>query len=500
MSDPAFEIDIDQAEQPIVLALDVGSTASRGALYDAAGRPAGKRAKRPHAFTTAADGTSTIDPDEVVAELTAIIEELLEQVGDTTVGGVAIDTFASSLVGVAEDGSPLTPCITYADARCADEVAVLREELDEADVQQRTGTRIHTSYLAPRLRWFAQEQPDLAAQVSRWMSLGEYVLHRLIGTADPGTSTAAWTGLLDRRTGEWDERLLEVAGVTAEQLGRPRDPSDTLTPVVDVGGRWPALAEARWFAPITDGFASNLGNGATGPDTVVASLATSGAMRVLIEGAPDALPTGLWNYRVDDRRSLVGGALNDVGRAVTWAEETLRLPEERDGLDVILRAEPDAGTPLVLPFLTGERSTGWAGGARAAMTGLTVSHQAAEIFRALMEGVVLSYARLAVQLEEAAGAPERILASGRVGQDLPGLFALRAHAVGKPVTPVTIKRVTLHGTALHALEVLAPDVERAAPTTGDTEGPEADATRHFADRLARFEELYAAIVAPTPRH
>ena len=186
----------------------MGSTASRGALYDAAGRPAGKRAKRPHAFTTAADGTSTIDPDEVVAELTAIIEELLEQVGDTTVGGVAIDTFASSLVGViiaavarapdlpavvAEDGSPLTPCITYADARCADEVAVLREELDEADVQQRTGTRIHTSYLAPRLRWFAQEQPDLAAQVSRWMSLGEYVLHRLIGTADPGTSTAAWT-------------------------------------------------------------------------------------------------------------------------------------------------------------------------------------------------------------------------------------------------------------------------------------------------------------------
>ena len=37
--------------------------------------------------------------------------------------------------------------------------------------------------------------------------------------------------------------------------------------------------------------------------------------------------------------------------------------------------------------------------------------------------------RLAVQLEEAAGAPERILASGRVGQDLPGLFALLALAL-----------------------------------------------------------------------
>jgi hypothetical protein len=47
------------------------------------------------------------------------------------VAGVALDTFASSLVGVDADGHGLTTCYTYADSRCATEVAALRRELDE---------------------------------------------------------------------------------------------------------------------------------------------------------------------------------------------------------------------------------------------------------------------------------------------------------------------------------------------------------------------------------
>jgi gluconokinase len=64
----------DDALDPLVLALDVGSTASRGDVYDAAGRPVqGGRRKVPHAFRTSADGASEIDPDQVVDELGQII-------------------------------------------------------------------------------------------------------------------------------------------------------------------------------------------------------------------------------------------------------------------------------------------------------------------------------------------------------------------------------------------------------------------------------------------
>lgn len=110
-----FHISLDEAVQPLVLAVDVGSSATRGMVYDAHGRPIGKRAKVEHQFTSAADGTSTIDPDQVVDEVRGIIDTLVERTGDVPISGMAIDTFASSFVATGADGTAITDCHTYAE-------------------------------------------------------------------------------------------------------------------------------------------------------------------------------------------------------------------------------------------------------------------------------------------------------------------------------------------------------------------------------------------------
>src|SRR5947209_10546080 len=248
MSGNHGRVPLGDAQDPLVVALDVGSTASRGDVYDATGRPVeGGRRKVAHAFRSTADGASEIDPDQVVDEIGQIITELVDRPLHGRVGGVALDTFASSLVGVDADGRAVTPCYTYADSRCGPQVIALRRELDEAQVQQRTGCRLHSSYLPARLRWLRETEPDLFAASRRWMSLGEYVYLRLLGTTAAGTATAAWTGLLDRRTGRWDPGMLRAARVQADQLSDIRDPDRPLTDVdAGVAKRWPALAGARW--------------------------------------------------------------------------------------------------------------------------------------------------------------------------------------------------------------------------------------------------------------
>jgi gluconokinase len=92
------------------------------------------------------------------------------------------------------------------------------------------------------------------------MSLGEYVYLRLLGVTAAGTSTAAWTGMLDRRTGNWDSELLDACGVSVEQLSEIRNPDRPIHDVDEaVGRRWPALADAVWFPVVADGFSSNVG-------------------------------------------------------------------------------------------------------------------------------------------------------------------------------------------------------------------------------------------------
>jgi gluconokinase len=406
---------------------------------------------------------------------------------------VALDTFASSLVGVDGDGRAVTPCYTYADSRCGPQVTALRRELDEGDVQQRTGCRLHSSYLPARLRWLRETDPDRFAAARRWLSLGEYAYLRLLGTTAAGTATAAWTGLLDRRSGQWDPTMLEVAGVEADQLSEVRNPDRPLTDVdAGVAERWPVLSSARWFAPISDGFASNLGAGADDETTAAVAAATSGAIRVLVSDIPDQIPSGLWCYRVDSRRSLLGGALNDVGRVLSWLHDTVQLAEADP--HELMTAPPEPTTPLVLPYLSGERSTGWAASARALITGASSATTGAHLFRGAMEGVALSYQRIADQLRTTAANPKRIVASGRVTQDLPSWLHVLADVLGAPVEPVTMKRATLHGTALHALEVLAPDTARAPVPTAPTLHPVLAHADYYRTRIEQYDRLYRAVI------
>jgi gluconokinase len=219
-------------------------------------------------------------------------------------------------------------------------------------------------------------------------------------------------------------------------------------------------------------------------------------MRVLVHGIPGDVPPGLWCYRVDGSRSLLGGAVNDVGRAVSWVESTVRLPPRED-LDLILAAAPQPGTPLVLPYFSGERSTGWAANARAVFAGVSAATTGPMLFRGAMEGVAVSYARIAGQLQLVAGRPQRILASGRVTQDLPSWLQMLADVLGAPVLPVTIKRSTLRGTALVALDVLAPGVARAVSATGETRQPVSDRADYYSSRAREFQALYDAVIAPS---
>jgi gluconokinase len=492
-----IDVQLEHAQNPLVLVLDIGSTSSRAAVYDAtATAVAGLDHALFHEFDTRADGTVELDAEKAVADVAQLITELTASAKlGQRIRGVAMDTFASSLVAVDGSGKALTPCHTYADTRPVHQVEELREEMDEVVAQQRTGCRFHTSYLPARLRWFQQTRPSVWARVVRWLSLGEYVYARLTGHYAASFSTAAWTGLLNRMTAEWDVPLLSAAGASPEQFSPLHD---TPQPLEDIGpsiaARWPQLSRAAWFPAVADGYVSNLGSDAIDEATMALAAATSGALRVLISDTPPRMPPGLWCYRVDGRRSLLGGALNDVGRVLDWGREQLSVPTE--SLEQLLNAPPRRRLPIVLPFLTGERSPGWAAGARAVFADVSDATTSEDLVRAAMEGVALRYALIARQLAELAPDAARIVASGGVTKVAAGWLQIAADVLGRPITRVAETRATLRGTALMSLEVLAPDVARAPSALAETYLPNPEHAAYYREAMARQEEVYGAVINP----
>jgi gluconokinase len=413
------------------------------------------------------------------------------------IGGVAACTFVNNILGIDEGNRVVIPLTTYADTRADAEVVGLKADFDETIVHDRTGCRFHPSYLPARFRWLAQTQPDLFRRVARFVSIGEYLELKLFGEAAVTYSVASWSGLLNRSKLEWDGELLAGLPVRAEQLSPLTDarvPRRGLRP--KFAARWPMLRDLPWFPAVGDGATANIGSGCVSPARVALTVGTTSALRVVLTDPPDHLPSGLWCYRVDGRRSLLGGALSEGGSVFAWMKGTLQLENGPEFEDSVAGMEPDGHGLTVLPFLAGERAPGWAGHAQATIQGLTLATTPRDILRAGLEAVAYRIALVFDLLRPVLPADPQVIASGGALLRSPAWLGIIADVLGRPVSVSQVQEASGRGSALLALEALgaladlgdAPDFVSAARYP--------DAGKHARYRLAieRQKALYEKLV------
>lgn len=495
---------------PLVLTIDIGTSSVRTLVYDARGQAVpGVGGHEPYTVRAAADGRSEDDADDAIARVARCVDAALSQAGALAahIGAVAVDTLVSNILAIDASGRPLTPLITYADTRNADDAAALRRELDERAVHQRTGCMLRTSYWPARLAWFKRTQPATWRSAARWITLGEYLELQLFGQCRASYSAASWGGLLGRASLEWDAPLLAHLRLGAGQLSPLVGADAPLRGLTgrDAQGRayaerWPALRGVPWFAAIGDGAAANIGSGATSEGRVALTVGTTGALRVVLqEGRPAAtpVPDGLWCYRVDARRALLGGATSEGGNVYAWLRQTLRLGEPEQIEAQWSKLPPDGHGLTVLPFVAGERSPGWAGDVRATIHGLGLSTAPFEILRASLEAVAYRFAIIFGGLEASqASQPHRseaqLIASGGALLGSPAWMQLIADVLGRPLVASAEHEATSRGAALLALEALGAvaSVDDLPASTGARYQPDPANHAAYQAAIARQQELY----------
>lgn len=492
-----------------ILTLDVGTSSTRAILFDEQARPVPDcLAQTPNQLETAGDGTAIFDAEHLLHNVVETIDQVLQLSGDRAeaIGAVTMATLVSNVLGTDRAGQPLTPVYTYADTRNAPDAAALREELraqGRVAAHDRTGCLIHTSYLPARFRWLQRDEPELLERVDHWLSIGEYLLWQFLGERAVSYSVASWTGLLNRRELTWDAEWLEQLPV-----------SDThLSPLIDVDEpmrgldgewalRWPALRNVPWFPAIGDGAAANLGSGCGALQQrdaarVALTIGTTGAMRMVVDAeraAEVAVPDGLWLYRIDAKRALLGGATTEGGNLYAWLRKTLQLPET-DEIEEQLRQRPPATHGLtMLPFIAGERAPGWDDDARASLLGFTLHTTPLDILQSGLEGVAYRFAQIYQRIVSslAPTMETQIIASGGALLSSPAWLQIMADVLNQPVVSLEEQEITARGLALLALQQLGlvRDSTALEPALGRTYQP--DAERHAAhlDALQQQVDFY----------
>ena len=401
-----------------VLSIDVGTSGVRAALFDEQANE--NRGARVGRSESALSDFTELDPGLLLEEVLSAIDDLLAQTPTpTVVEAIAISAFWHSLVGVDSTGNPTTPLLTWADTRATSLAKSLRAEFNETEIHSRTGCRFHSSYWPAKLRWLQREQPNLVKKTDRWLGFAEYLCLKLFGTPAASISMASATGLLNQVACDWDWELIRALNVSPDTLPQISEDLDVLLLPAFVE-RWPLLKQAKLTAIVGDGAANNIGGGCSTSSKIALMVGTSGAMRVVFKGDPPAqLPPSLWSYRVDRKRVAVGGALSDGGGLYRWLTQSLVVEEDAAKFSAQLSAlEPDAHGLTLLPFWSGERSTGWTGDARGAILGLTQQTTTVEIVRSALEAIAYRFAMIATALDSVAPGA-KIIATGNALRSSP---------------------------------------------------------------------------------
>jgi gluconokinase len=477
-----------------VLAIDIGTSSIRAALYGQNLRPVRHATQIRYRWRNGSDGSVEAAPAAIERAVAQAIDGALQGV-TARVDAVAIAAFWHSLVGVDRQGRPVTAVIPWSDTRSASEAVALRGRLDERAIHARTGCRLHPSYWPARLRWFADHEAKTFRRVRRWMSLPTYLQRRWLGRDAESVSQASGTGMFLHDSTAWDPELCAACDVTPDELGGFVDLDDAnAEPTAAIARRWPQLRGTRWVPAAADGALDNVGAGCTTGGRAAIMIGTSGALRKIwtTDSAP-AVPFGLWRYWLDRRRVVVGGASSNGGNLAAWMRETLGLNDDLRLEARVARLPPDSHGLTVLPFVAGERSPDYLPDARALFAGLRLATTRDEIYRAGLEAVALRFLEMQ-ELLVSVSPVTRLVATGTALTSSRIWPQILADALGHQIALPRAAELTSRGAAIIAFEQLGIAPARTEPAISRVFHPDPRSHGVYRAAAERQQRLQHAVL------
>lgn len=438
-----------------LLAIDQGTTSSRGVLFSSTGKILAVRQRElklhyPH------KGWVEQDANDIWNDTLWACCELLNAAAIKPACIGITNQRETTIVWDRKTGEPIYNAIVWQDRRTADLCERLKAQGHEPMIAAKTGLLLDPYFSATKLAWILNTVEDARKRAEAgdlaFGTVDSYLLWKLTGGKSHATdiTNASRTMLYNIVEQKWDADLLKLFDIPASLLPEVKDnvcdfgmtDKNILGYEISIGGM------------AGDQQAALIGQGCFTPGMVKSTYGT-GCFALMNIGSQfkvsynRLLTTVAYRVRGEIAYAIEGSIFN-AGTAIQWLRDGMGFFENAPESEALALSVPDTNEVYIVPAFTGLGAPYWQPEARGLITGLTRESTKAHITRAALEAQAYQTLDLMSAMERDGGysvgivrADGGLVANGFVCQFLSDMLQ-------KPVEVPEITESTAWGAAILA--------------------------------------------------
>ena len=439
-------------------AIDQGTTSTRFAVFDRAGRLVAMSQKE-HAQHTPHPGWLEHDPDEVFANVRQTAAEALIRAGIGPVDLACVGITNQRETTVLWDrrtGRPLHRAIVWQDSRVERLVADYAADGGKARFQQQTGLPLASYFSALKLRWLLDHVPDARRMAEAgdalFGTMDSWLIWCFCGVHATDVTNASRTMLMNLSALDWCPDLLDAFRIPRACLPKILPSSAVLS---DILPHAVELAGVPIAGVLGDQQAALVGQACFATGDAKNTYGTGSFLLLNTGEAPVASRHGLITtvaYKFGDQpaRYALEGSIAVTGALIQWLRDQLGLVSSAAELDAVAETVADTGGVYIVPAFSGLYAPWWREDARGLITGLTRYATRAHLCRAALEAAAYQVSDVVQAMTQDSGVALRELRvdGGMVRSDF--LLAFQADMLATEVVRPAITETTALGAAYAA--------------------------------------------------
>lgn len=371
--------------------LDVGTSGIKAIVFDKMGNIAAQ-AEREYDLELKSDGTRTLSATDIWDKTKDVLRSVAAQAGD--IRAVAVCSFGESFVCVDKNGSEISEVMIYTDRRGEREYYEAMKKSSNLEIAQICGLPPSPTFSISKMLHIKNNLPEIYDKSEKMLLIQDYLNYKMTGCAMSDYSASCRTMLFDVHKREWSDILLHKFCIDREKLS---DVKQTGTIIGEIHAEFAKETGLPDSAVVVTGGHDQpmaaLGTGA-GVNGTVCSLGTTECMTPMFRGAlpPEVtLNSSLCSEPMWDPDMFSTLAYNATsGLVFKWFFEMFASDEKKPPYDLFEKKLPVEPTRMfVQPYMMGSGTPYMDHRARFALIGADLGTTRYEVYKAVMEGLVL---------------------------------------------------------------------------------------------------------------